>query len=244
MVVWGGSMDAVPWLLCSALLLGVALVLRRMLGLSTRESSGRISLDADREKLCQAVGLEFEAEVAILTVLLNDAIEEWASGNPEIAAGLLRLAICQWNRLAGALNLLLRVTGNYLPVARATLPVRRLAKGGFRSEKVVDCVRVHELAHRFLFRTKLRFNLHVRLLRYATEALTADFQSQPQQAAGGDPSDTAWNRLERDLHDLDLLTREVLFSLRDFVGCLPVNAARDFAAELQPVLTTGVRSVR
>jgi hypothetical protein len=56
-----------------------------------------------------------------------------------------------------------------------------------------------------------------------------------------DPS-AAWNRLDRDLHDLDLISKEILLTLRSFLACLPDSAARQFAAELRPVLERGVRS--
>lgn len=227
-------------------LLVLGLVLRRLLGLTGGARDARTPLNGHRQRLCQAIVLELEAQSAILAISLNDAIEERESGNFDNASNLLHLTASEWERLAELLTFLLQVTGDYLPLARVAVPPRTMDATHFKSESMIEYVRLHEWVDQFLFRNKLRFNLQVRILRRAVETLTEDFrQAHPRAHCAhltvGDPS-LAWNRLDRDLHDLDLISKEILLTLRSFLGCLPDSAARQFAAELRPVLERGVRS--
>jgi len=179
----------------------------------------------------------------MLAVSLNDAMEERDSGNLENAKNLLHLTASEWERLAGVLTFLLQVTSDYLPLARAAVPTRTMDAARFRSETMIEYVRLHEWVDQFLFRNKLRFNLQVRILRRAVETLTEDFrQAEPRAHSALEDPPTAWNRLDRDLHDLDLISKEIFLTLRSFLACLPDSAARKFGAELQPVLERGVRS--
>jgi hypothetical protein len=113
----------------------------------------------------------------------------------------------------------------------------------FRSASMIEYVRLHEWVDQFLFRNKLRFNLQVRILRRAVETLTDDFRrAQPRAYSAIEDPSAAWNRLDRDLHDLDLISKEIVLTLRSFLACLPDSAARQFGAELRPALQRGVRS--
>jgi hypothetical protein len=231
------------WLLAFLVLLLLGTLLRRLLGLAPSGFDARAPLAGHRQRLCQAVVLELEAQTAMLAISLNDAMEERDRGNFDNSRNLLHLTGSEWERLAEVLTFLLQVTGDYLPLARAAVPTRTMDAARFRSESMIEYVRLHEWVDQFLFRNKLRFNLQVRILRRAVETLTEDFrQTQPRvHSAMEDPS-AAWNRLDRDLHDLDLISKEILLTLRSFLACLPDSAARQFAAELRPVLERGVRS--
>jgi len=231
------------WLSALLVLCVLGAVLRRLLGLTPPGQDSGVPLTGHRQWLCQAMVLELEAQTAMLAISLNDAMEERDLGNFDNAGNLLRLTASEWERLAEVLTFLLQVTGDYLPLARTAVPTRTMDAAHFRSESMIEYVRLHEWVDQFLFRNKLRFNLQIRILRRAVETLTGDFrQTQPRaHSAMQDPS-AAWNRLDRDLHDLDLISKEILLTLRSFLACLPDSAARQFAAELRPVLERGVRS--
>lgn len=231
------------WLLAFLVLLAIGVLLRRLLGLSPAGRDARASLSGHRQRLCQAVVLELEAQSAILAISLNDAIEERELGNSDNARNLLFLTASEWERLAEVLIFILQVTGDYLPLARAAVPTRTMDATYFRSESMIEYVRLHEWVDQFLFRNKLRFNLQVRILRRAVETLTDDFrQAQPRAHSAIEDRSSAWTQLDRDLHDLDLISKEILLTLRSFLAYLPESAVRQFEAELRPVLERGVRS--
>ncbi|HEY6293491.1 MAG TPA: hypothetical protein VI455_18210 [Terriglobia bacterium] len=217
--------------------------LRQLLGLGTNAPPGRVSLDANRERLCLAIALELESRAAILAVSLNDAVDEMVSGNAENAWKLLHLTVSEWNRLAEILSLLLRVIANYLPLARVATPARSLVPRYFRSEIMIEYVRLHDWVDQFLFRAKLRFSLQVRILRHGVDSLTADFRRvQPRTYMAPDSSPALWTRLDCDFHDFDLIIKGTLLAFRSFVTWLPESAVRDFTTELQPVLEHSVRA--
>jgi hypothetical protein len=228
------------WLLGGVVFLCVGFVLRRLLGLDAASRRVCLSLDGERERLYQTIVLELQTQSAILAVSLNDAIEECESGNHEIAWRLLRLTTAEWNRLAEILRTLLGVVVEYLPVAGTVVPIRSIAPKYFKSETMIDYVRLHEWLDQFLWRARLRFHLQVRVLRHAVEALTDDFRRiQPQSYAL--PADL-WSQLDRDFHDFDLITKEVLLAFRTFLTSLPERAVSDFRSALLPIIERGVRS--
>lgn len=231
------------WLLASVVLLTLGLLLRRLLGLTSARQGMKTLLGAYVQRLCQSIALEIEAQSAILAVSLNEAMEERDLRNFDNARNFLHLTASEWERLAEFLTFLLQRTGDYLPLARIAVPARAMDAAHFRSESMIEYVRLHEWVDQFLFRNKLRFNLQVRVLRRAVETLTEDFrQTQPRAHSTVEDPSPAWSRLDRDLHDLDLVSKEVLLTVRSFLACLPEAVARQFAAELRPVLERGVRA--
>jgi hypothetical protein len=229
-----------PWVLGGAAFLAVWVLLRRLLGLDAASRRRFLSLDNDREQVYNAVRLELQTQSSILAVSLNDAIEESDSGNHEIAWRLLRLSVAEWDRLAEILRVLLGVVTEYLPVAGTVVPVRSMAPKNFKSETMIDYLRLHEWLDQFLWRTRLRFHLQVRVLRHAVEALTADFRrAQPQ--AYPFPA-RLWSHFDRDFHDFDLITKEILLAFRTFLICLPQRAVNDFKSDLRFIVERGVRS--
>lgn len=227
------------WLLGGAVFLCVGFVLRRLLGLDAPGGRVSLRLDGERERLYQTIVLELQTQSAILAVSLNDAIEECESGNHEIAWRLLRLTTAEWNRLAEILRTLLGVVTDYLPLAGTVIPIRSMAPAYFKSEAMIDYVWLHEWLD-FLWRTRQRFHLQVRVLRHAVEALTEDFQ-QVQPRSYTFPAGV-WGRLDRDFHDFDLITKEVLLAFRSFITSLPEPAVDDFRSAILPIIERGVRS--
>jgi hypothetical protein len=231
------------WLLAFLVLLLLGALLRKLLGLAPAGLDARAPLVGHRQQLCQELVLEFDSQTAILAISLDGAMEERDRGNSDNARNLLHLTDSEWDRLAEALSFVLQVTGDYIPLARSAVPTRTMDAALFMSDSMIEYVKLHEWVDQFLFRNKLRFNLQVRILRRAVETLTEDFrQAQPRAHSSVEDPSVAWNRLDRDLHDLDLISKEVLLTLRSFLACLPDSAARQFAAELRPVFERGVRS--
>ena len=233
------------WLLGGAILSGVGVLLRQVLGGNTPSSDVVVRLDRERRCVYEAVALELETQSAILAVSLDDAMAERDCGNLEIAWRLLALTVSEWHRLAEILNFLLRVLDNSLPLAQIAVPTRSMDAAYFKSEMMIDYVRLHELLDQFVFRSKLRFHLQVRVLRHAVETLTDDFRrAQPAAYSLLGRSTELWSRLDGDFHDFDLITKKTLLTLRTFLACLPTTALERFAAELRPILERGVRSPR
>jgi len=228
------------WLSGGVVFLCVGFVMRRLLGLDAPGRRGFLPLDGEREHLYQTIVLELQTQAAILAVSLNDAIEEYDSGNHEIAWRLLGLTTAEWNRLAEILRVLLGVVTEYLPLAGVVVPIRSIAPRYFKSETMIDYVRLHEWLDQFLWRTRLRFHLQVRVLRHAVEALTRDFlRMQPQSYP---PPTGLWSQLDRHFHDFDLITKEILLAFRTFLASLPEHAVSDFGSALLPILERSVRA--
>jgi hypothetical protein len=231
------------WLLAFMVLLLLGALLRRLMGLTAAGRDAGTPLSGEGQQLCQDTTLEIQARSAMMAISLDDAMEERDSEHFDNARNLLYLTASGWERLAGLLTFLLQVTADYLPLARTAVPARAMDAAHFKSESMIEYVRLHEWVDQFLFRNKLRFNLQVRILRRAVETLTEDFrEAQPRAHSAVEDSSATWNRLDHDLHDLDLISKEILLTIRSFLVCLPESAIRQFAAELRPVLERGVRS--
>ena len=221
-------------------------VLRRVLhleGTSVRVSRGWVYLNAEREAVYQSIALEVETQASILGVSLNDAVEERDLGKQEIAWRLVGLADCEWERLGQLANGLLNALGKYMPAARVVVPVRNIAAHHFKSHAMVDYARMHEVLDQFVFRYKLRFQLHIRVLRRAVEALTTEFgQTYRSVLRTGSSSDGVWNHLDLCFHDFDLITKEVLLAFRAFLACLPDEELPALATDLSALIVRGVRA--
>jgi hypothetical protein len=226
------------------LLFGSAL--RRLLhlqGAGVARSCGWVRLTAERESIYQSVALEIETQASILGVSLNDAVEERDLGKQEIAWRLVGLADCEWERLAQIANGLLNALGKYMPAARVVVPVRNIAAHHFKSPAMVDYARMHEVLDQFVFRYKLRFQLHMRVLRRAMETLTLEFgQTYRSVLRTGASSNRIWNHLDLCFHDFDLITKEVLLAFRTLLACLPDEELEALATDLNALVVRGVRT--
>jgi hypothetical protein len=227
-------------------LVAFGLTLRRVLGLdgAGRQSlRGWVRLTADRECVYQSIALEIETQASILGVCLNDAMEQRDSGRQEIAWRLVGLVDSEWCRLAQIATGLLIVLVKYMPVARVVLPVRSIAARHFKSPTMVDYARMHEVFDQFVLRYKARFSLHIRVLRHAMETLTVEFaRANRRGLQAGDSPNEIWNRLDLCFHDFDLITKEVLLSLRAFLACLPDGELHELTADLNALVARGVRT--
>jgi len=204
---------------------------------------GWVRLDAERESIYQPIALEIETQASILGVSLNDALEERDLGKQEIARRLVGLADCEWVRLAQFANGLLNALGKYMPTARVVVPVRNIAAHHFKSPAMVDYARMHEVLDQFVFRYKLRFQLHMRVLRRAMETLTAEFGQNYRSILGaGGGADGVWKHLDLCFHDFDLITKEVLLAFRAFLTSLPDEELQAFATDLNALIVRGVRT--
>jgi len=232
------------WVMGGAILWGVGILLRRVLGLGgTTPRRSSACLNPEQESFCEAMANEIESQSLILSVSLNEALEELEAGNIENASELLDLAEAQWLRLGEILSAVLRNVTEYLPLAHIVIPVRAIVPGQFRSHVMVDYLRLHELVDQFLFRTKLRFHLQIRILRQAVEILTADFhRAQAKKNLGGRLFQNLRDRLDRDYHDFDLIAKKTILACGKFTGWLPQSAAASFFLALRPTLDHSVRS--
>lgn len=224
----------------------VAVLLRRLLRLSGPPSAyrGLPPLGALRESIYQPVAAELETQSAMLGVSLNDAIEERDCDHDEIAWRLASLTLDGWSRLADLLAAVLDVINKHLPMASVPLPVRSMVAHRFRSRIMLDYLRMHEVLDQLVFRSRLRFHLHIRVLRRAVETLSADFESaQRRGELALDHSPEFWGQLDFDFHDFDLITKETTLAFRAFLLYLPDEFLLAFAADLQPIMERGVRSV-
>ena len=234
------------WLIAGLMLGGLGIALRRLLRLDERRpsSAGRLPpLSEVRAAIYQPVVLEIETQSAILGISLNDAFEERDAGNPDIAWRLVRLSVSEWDRLTEIVTLLLRQMTRHLPLANVVVPTRTMGAGHFRSRVMVDYVSMHEFLDQLVFRSRLRFQLHLRVLRRAIETLSAEFRRSYRYAErSGDGPPELWTRFDHYFHDLDLVSKETLLALRALLACLPDSALHDFEADLQSILHRGVRA--
>jgi len=224
------------WLGGGLVLVVAAFLLRRLLRINAQNPSrwaGLLPLSAERQKHYEPLAREIETQDAILGISLNDAFEERDRGNAEIAWHLIRLSGSEWDRqqeiLTGLLNAILAHLGGLSVV----VPLRSLSCYGFKSAVMKDFVRMHELLDQLVYRTKLRFQLRIRVLRRATAVLTSEFRRAYRYGEGpdGQPQEL-WRRLDLLYHDFDLVTKESLLIYRTYLFCLPHSALAPFAADL------------
>jgi hypothetical protein len=232
-------MPIMNWIWEGGILVAVGVLLRSVLRMDAprlKSYNGLTLLSREQARIYDLVVRDLEIEAAILGVALNDAIEEQHSGNNEIAWRLVRLAASEWDRLAGTTITLLSQMSKYLPVARLDSP-RRMLPERFKSKTMVDYVRLHEMLTQFVFHSKLRFQLHLRVLRRAVETLTAEFRNLHRTAERSEVRPLeVWGRLDLYFHDLDLLTKETLLALRAFFPGLSEDELRNFGVDLQAQL--------
>src|SRR5579872_3097692 len=164
-------------------------------------------------------------------------------GNQENAWRLVRLAVCQWDRLAEIVMLMLHAIAEDLSSSRSIVAVRSITTNRFRSRAMIEFVGTWDLLYQLIFRSKLRYQLHIRVLRRAIETLTAEFRRNYRSAErSSESADEMWGNLDPAFHDYDLIIKESLLALRAFLIALPDSALQDFASSLKNVVTHSVRS--
>ena len=233
------------WVFGGLVLVAFGAVLRRVLRMnSDGPKPGPVPLGLAREAIYRPIALELETQAAILGISLNDAFEERDSGHSDNAWCLVHLSTSEWGRLAEIVVALLNTVNEYMPLARVAVPVRSLATQHFKSRIMIELMRTHELVQQLVFRSKLRFQLHIRTLRRAAETVTADFRHEYQAADDAEnQSPDLWRLLDLEAHDFDLITKETLLAFRAFLPCLRDSDLAGFAAEIKSVMPRGVRTV-
>ncbi len=235
-----------PWVVGGLVLVLIGSALRSLLRLGRHPNgrpAGLAPLDPEREAIYQPIALEVETQAAILGISLNDAFEERDSGKHEVAWRMVRLSVGEWNRLAELVTSLLKAAAKHLPRARVVIPVHGIVAHRFKSPTMIDYVRMHELLDQLVFNSRLRFQLHLRVLRRASETLTAEFRRAYRYAERTeDRPEELWKRLDLYFHDFDLVAKEALLAFRALLVCLQDPALTDMAADVKTAVGRGVRS--
>lgn len=231
------------WALAGLTLIVTGYVCRRVLRMDQPSRSGSLSpLSHEREEIYQPIALEIETQTVILGVSLNEALGERDSGNMENAWRLVRLAVCQWDRLSDSLaNLLNSITEN-LPRSPSVVAARSIAASRFKSKTMIEFGGMREMLDQLIFRSKPRYQTHIRILRRALEMLTAEFRRSYRAAEQIPDASALWSNLDPDFHDFDLLTKEALLAFRAFLVALPDQALPAFANDLKVIISNSVRS--
>jgi len=232
------------WCLEFGILLVVAVVLRRILRMgdkSVAPAAAPRNRKSVSSPLYRPIASEIEAHITILGVLLNDAIEERNSGRFTLALRILNLFGSEWSRLTELVASLQNLSLKYLPMVESSISPRNLNARSFQSQRMNEFFRRHGVLDQFVFRSKLRFQLHLRLLRRATAVLGEDFE-QAKQGFDRDTSLFAWTLTQLDLHfhDLDLLAKETLLGFSAELACLPDTALEEIATEISALTRNSV----
>jgi hypothetical protein len=232
------------WLLEGGILLVVALALRRVLRMgrpkvSTETLTKRRANHVD--PVYRQVASEIEAHSTILAVSLNDAFEENKAGRTEAAWCMVNMFASEWNRLTDLVESLQQLSLRYLPVVDLPVPVRNLDAECFRSGTMIEFVRFNGFVDQFVFRPKLRFQLHLRLQRRAIAMLSEELhRAHSETEANSEYLPHALTQFDLLFHDLDRLSKETLLAFRSEMSCLPGHALVDIEAELEELVSDGV----
>lgn len=233
------------WALAGLTLVVTGVVLRRLMRLDEPppQSRGFVCLDPKHEEVYEPVSLEVETQSLLLAISLNEALGEQKAGSIDSAWLHVRLAAGQWERLAEIVVCVLDTIDDHVPNANSTLHSRNMDRLEFRSCTMVQFVPVRTLLDQLIFRSKVRYQVHLRVLRSAVEALAREFSRMANSIqAKPDASPDGWESLDPAFHDFDLIIKETLLYMRAFlfaVGDLDLPA---FATDINNAISR--RSVR
>ncbi len=233
-------MGDMSWLFGAITLVAVGVGLRRLLaGPATRapHTRGMVPLSPERETVYGPLALEAETQAAILGISLNDAFDERDAQHAEMAWRLVQLSAAEWDRLEELVMGLLEVLSRRLATAPTVVPARTPGADLFKSRVIIDNVRFHELLDQLVFSSRRRFQLQIHLLRGGVTTLTTEFRRTYRYGERTrDCSPEVWERLDLYFHDLDLLVKQTLLSLRALLTCVPDDAVKVVAADLRALL--------
>ncbi|MGH9344700.1 MAG: hypothetical protein ACRD19_13185 [Terriglobia bacterium] len=233
------------WALAIVALLVVGYVFRRILRLDEPQprSRGRVPLSADLERIYRPVSLELETLVVLLGISLNEALGQRQAGNNENAWRLARLALCQWERLAEKVSVVLKSITDHFPQTRSVVSVRDLTSHQFKSHAMIESMQMGAMLHEVIFRSKSRYQFQVRVIRRAVDTLTLEFNSTIRAAERApDASEDMWNAIDPSFHDFDLVVKESLLAFRAFLLAVPASLLPEITADISEVVTHSVRS--
>jgi len=231
------------WALEFGVLLVVAVALRRVLHMGQdarpKVTGPRFRRPANNP-LCSPLASEVEAHTTILGVLLNDAIDELNSGNSEVALRVLNVFDSERERLVELAINLQNLSLKYLPTVQYPIEMRTLEPESFRSQLVSEFLKRHGTLEQFVFRSKLRFQLRLRLLRRATALLNESFEEIKHDiGTNGTLFDRTLTQLDLYFYDLDLLTKETLLGFSAELASLPDITTDEIATEVTALTSRG-----
>lgn len=233
------------WALALVALVIVAVVSRRILRLDGSAASrySFLWLRQEREEIYRPVAMEIETQTVILGISLNEALGERSDGNIENAWRLVGLAACQWARLAESITSLLSAIEANVSSSRSVLRVRTIDPRRFKSQTMLEFLRMRDTLDQLVFRSKVRYQSNVRMLRRAVESLSADLRKNYRSTEPPfEISCEAWMLLDPAFHDFDLIMKEALLSFRALLAALPDSALDSFASDLKCIVTHSVRT--
>jgi hypothetical protein len=229
------------WILEFGILLALGVTLRRILHMGRKTVAEKVNPRFRRpanNPLCSPLLSEIDAHTAILGVVLNDAINELTKGNAEISCSMLGIFNSERERLVDLVINLQNLSLKYLPAVQYPVEARSLDPVSFRSEPVIDILERHGVLEQFVFRSKLRFQLQLRLLRRATALLNESFEEvRRRTGTGAQGFASALSQLDLYYHDLDLLAKETILGFSEELAALPDTVLDDMVVEIS-VLTS------
>jgi hypothetical protein len=233
------------WLIAGLVLVVVALLLRRILGM---DATGKVqvsrsgTLREDMQAIYQPVAHEVETHTTILGITLNDAFGERDANRHEMAWHVVHLAMGEWERLTELVTGIQNVLAKTLPSTHGVVVLRRVAVGHFKSRAVIDNVALYEFLDQILFSSKQRFALKLRVLFRTSTLLAREFRRTCREGERTlDCSSEVWNRMDYYFHDLDLIAKETLLAFRTLLACQSPEGAQELALNLQMLLDRGTR---
>ena len=235
------------WVAASVVLVFLGILLRWILKVGASRRPHQLSLSTPlgpaREDIYRPVAQEIVTQSAILGISLNEALEEKAAGQTETAWRLVCLAVSEWDRLSHVLSSIIQVMAKHAGGSQVAVPAPTVLASRFKTRTMSDFVRIHELFSQLVFRSRLRFQLHLRLLREACKTLGAEFLRAYRRAehTGHCPPEL-WEGLDHYFHDLDLLAKETLITFRTLLICLPTSRLDALASEVRTTIRRGARS--
>jgi len=234
------------WVVGAVILTAVGYLLRRLLWKELpRQSapSGLAPLGTARRVAYDGFAPEIEARVAMLGISLNDAFEERNAGRFDIAWRMVRLSASEWYGAEKILTGLLNTLSRHLSNAQFMVTPRNIYAHHFLSKSMVDYVRVHELLDQFVFSSRRRYQLQLRLLSRAVAIVTEEFQRTYRHAQRvGDTSPEAWTEIDLNFHDFDLIAKEAVLAFQALLICLPPDVLPRLSADLDSLLRGKVRA--
>lgn len=229
------------WILEFGILLALGVALRRILHIGHTTVPEKVNPRFRRpanNPLCSPLLSEIDAHTTILGVVLNDAINEQARGNAEISHGMLDIFNSERERLVDLVINLQNLSLKYLPAVQYPVEARRLDPVSFRSEPVTDILERHGVLEQFVFRSKLRFQLQLRLLRRATALLNESFEEvRRHTGTGAQGFASALSQLDLYYHDLDLLAKETILGFSEELAALPDTVLDDMVVEISVLMS-------
>lgn len=227
------------WALEVGVLLAVGLVLRRALKLGRRSKLKPVPSEQQSSSVkpqCSPLALDIEAHTTILGVLLNDIIEEQNSGRTGLAQETLSVFNEEWSRLTKLVANLQSLSLRYLPTVQRPIDARNLDAHSYRSQPLSEFIRRNGDLSQFVFRSKERFQLQMRLLNRATALLDESFEELRHDAEQCPRVfDWALSQIDLHFHDLDRLAKETLLGFNEELGCLSHNMRQELVEELEAV---------